>query len=254
VGPDTAVVGKVVAQQATQVGLVKHHHVVETLAAQGPDEAFHVRILPRGPRRGLHFADPQGLDSAGEHDPVEDRIAVAQEISRGGVPGERLHDLLGRPRGRWGIGHVTMDHASPMVRQDDEDEQDLERHRGHGEEVHGGHQQSHPVPGQSPEARSPRITPDIPSSHPGAPGSTEATFAGLEALGRDIMTDVTQYTRTQPWPALADGRWARLVLRARHRSERAAIARRFLERGRRPVAPAHPVCTSATGLASSDST
>jgi hypothetical protein len=29
VGPDTVVVGKVVAQQATQVGLVEHHDVVE---------------------------------------------------------------------------------------------------------------------------------------------------------------------------------------------------------------------------------
>jgi hypothetical protein len=36
-------------------GLVEHHHVVETLAAQGPDEAFHVRItLGRpGPFRRL---------------------------------------------------------------------------------------------------------------------------------------------------------------------------------------------------------
>ena len=30
-----------------------------------------------------------------------------------------------------------MDDASPVVRQDHEDEQDLEHHRGHGEEVHG---------------------------------------------------------------------------------------------------------------------
>ena len=30
-----------------------------------------------------------------------------------------------------------MDDASPVVRQDDEDEQDLEEHRGHDEEVHG---------------------------------------------------------------------------------------------------------------------
>jgi hypothetical protein len=75
--------------------------MVEALAAQGPDEAFHVGILPRGPRRGLHFADPQGLDSAGEHDPV-DRVAVAQEILRGGLPGERLHELLGCPLGGGG--------------------------------------------------------------------------------------------------------------------------------------------------------
>jgi hypothetical protein len=30
-----------------------------------------------------------------------------------------------------------MDHPSPVVSQDHKDEQHLERHRGHGEEVHG---------------------------------------------------------------------------------------------------------------------
>ena len=38
------------------------------------------------------------------------------------VPGERLHDRLGRPRRRRGISHVPVHHASPMVRQNDEDE------------------------------------------------------------------------------------------------------------------------------------
>ena len=46
----------------------------------GPDEAFHVGILPRGPRRDLHLVDPQGLNSAGEHDSV-DGIAVAQQVT-----------------------------------------------------------------------------------------------------------------------------------------------------------------------------
>ena len=126
VGSGTVVVDEVVAQQATQVGLVQHHDVVEALAAQGADEAFHVRILPRRPRRRLDFVDPHGLDSAREHDPV-DRIAVAQEVSRGGLPGERLHELLGRPLGRGGVGDVDVDDASPVVRQDHEDEQDLEQ-------------------------------------------------------------------------------------------------------------------------------
>jgi hypothetical protein len=99
VGPVTVVVGEVVSQQATQVGLVQHDHMIEALAAQGPDETFHVRILPRGPRGRLDFADPQGLDAAREHDTV-DRIAVAQQVSWGGLPGERLHELLGRPLGR----------------------------------------------------------------------------------------------------------------------------------------------------------
>ena len=132
----SVVVEEVVAQQATQVVLVQHDDVVEALAAQGPDEAFHVRILPRGPRRRLDFVDPHGLGSAREHDPVH-RIAVAQEVARGSLPGERLHELLGRPLGRGGVGDVDVDDASPLVRQDHEDEQDLEHHRGHDEEVHG---------------------------------------------------------------------------------------------------------------------
>ena len=79
---------------------------------------------------------PRDVHAAREHAPV-DPIAIAQHVARCGVPGERLDDLLGRPLGRGGVGDVDMHDASPMVRQDHEDEQDLERHRGHGEEVHG---------------------------------------------------------------------------------------------------------------------
>jgi hypothetical protein len=132
----TVVVGEVVSQQATQVRVVPHHDVVEALAAQGPDEAFHVRILLRRPRRRLDFVDPHGLGSTREHDPV-DRIAVAQEVARGRLPGERLHELLGRPLSRGGIGDVDVDHTSPVGHQDDEDEQDLEHHGGYDEEVYG---------------------------------------------------------------------------------------------------------------------
>jgi hypothetical protein len=66
-----------------------------------------------------------------------DRIAVAQQVSWGSLPGERLHELLGRPLNRGGAGDVDVDDAPPVVRQDHEDEQDLEHHGGHSEEVHG---------------------------------------------------------------------------------------------------------------------
>jgi hypothetical protein len=42
----TVVVEDLVAQQATQVGVVQHHDVVETLTAEGADQTFRVRILP----------------------------------------------------------------------------------------------------------------------------------------------------------------------------------------------------------------
>ena len=117
------VVEEVVAQQATQVDLVEHDHMVEALAAQGSDEAFHVRILPWGPGGRLDLADSHGLGSARERDAVH-RIAVAQHVARGGIPGEGLYELLGR---HWAVGvSVTLvNDASPIVREDHEDEQTL---------------------------------------------------------------------------------------------------------------------------------
>jgi hypothetical protein len=92
------VIDEVPAQQATQMGFVQHHDVVEALTAEGADEPFHVRILPRRPRRCLDFMDPHGLDSPRERDPV-DRIAIAQHVSRGGLPGEGLHEAV-----HWAVG------------------------------------------------------------------------------------------------------------------------------------------------------
>ena len=56
------VVDEVVAQQATQVGLVQDDDVIEALAAQGADEAFDIGILPRGPRRR---SSPRGSPGIG---------------------------------------------------------------------------------------------------------------------------------------------------------------------------------------------
>jgi hypothetical protein len=95
------VIEEVVMEQATQMILVQDEDVVETLAAQGPDEAFHVRILPRGPRRRLDFADPQGLDAARKHDPV-DRIAVAQEGIVGPCSTGTPPRAAGPSTGPWG--------------------------------------------------------------------------------------------------------------------------------------------------------
>jgi hypothetical protein len=64
VGPGTVVVEEVVTEQATQVGVVQHHRVVEALAAQGPDETFDIGNLPRGPRGALDLVDPQGSNPA----------------------------------------------------------------------------------------------------------------------------------------------------------------------------------------------
>ena len=75
--------------------------------------------------RALDLVDPYGSNPVREHFPVH-RIAVAQQVSGRGVPGERLDDLLGRPLSGGGVGDVDVNHASPVVREGGEDEQDLE--------------------------------------------------------------------------------------------------------------------------------
>jgi hypothetical protein len=47
VSPGPVIVGEIRVQHATQMGVVQHQHVVEALAAQGPDQTFDVGILPR---------------------------------------------------------------------------------------------------------------------------------------------------------------------------------------------------------------
>jgi hypothetical protein len=73
--------------------------------------------------------DPHGLDAARERAPVH-RIPIAQEVARRSLPGEDLHELLRRPLGRGGVDTVDVKDAPPLVRQDHEDEQDLEHHGG----------------------------------------------------------------------------------------------------------------------------
>jgi hypothetical protein len=118
------------------MSFVQHHDVVEALAAERADETFHVGILPRRSRRRHDFADSHAVHSTRELDAV-DPVAVAREISRGSVPGEGFHKLLSGPLGGGGVSDVHVDDASAVVRQNDEDEQDLEHHRRHDEEVDG---------------------------------------------------------------------------------------------------------------------
>ena len=47
-GTHGVVVGEVGTQEPAPMGLIENEEVVEALAAEGPDEAFHVGILPRG--------------------------------------------------------------------------------------------------------------------------------------------------------------------------------------------------------------
>jgi hypothetical protein len=101
------------------------------------DRAYHAlceRVLPGAVRCRKDFVDLHTLHSVTKRFAI-DLVAVAEEIGRRGVIRERVHDLLGSP-GRGGmLGDVEVDGAPAMVGKHDEDEENAQAGRGHGEEI-----------------------------------------------------------------------------------------------------------------------
>src|SRR5438094_9919962 len=88
------VVREVASQGAAQVPFAKDEYVIQTLAPDGADEPLREGV--RAVRRREDFTDAHALHALPEHVTV-DRVAIAEEIGRGGVVREGVHDLLGRP-------------------------------------------------------------------------------------------------------------------------------------------------------------
>ena len=99
------IVRDVAGQDAAQVLFTKDEDVIETLAPDGADEPLRERVLPRAVRRGQDFTDSHALHALPEHVTV-DRVSIAEEVERGGVVREGVHDLLGGPVGSGVFGHV----------------------------------------------------------------------------------------------------------------------------------------------------
>ena len=115
------VVREVASQGAAQVPFAKNEDVIQTLAPDGADEPLREGVLPRTVRGREDFTDAHALHALSEHVTV-DRVAIAEEIGRGGVVREGVHDLLGGPVGGGMLGHVEMDDPSAVVSDYDENE------------------------------------------------------------------------------------------------------------------------------------
>ena len=117
------VVGREVASQgAAQVPFAKDEHVIQTLAPDGANEPLRKGVLPRALRRREDLSDPHALHALLEHVTV-DCVAIVEEVGRGGVVREGVHELLGRPGGAGMLGDIEVEDAAAVVSEHDEDEQ-----------------------------------------------------------------------------------------------------------------------------------
>lgn len=127
---------EVVLENFLEVAFADDDHLIQALPADGSDESFDVRILPRRARcNGLLF-DPEGRHAVGELGAVG-AIAVAQQVFGRRLERERVDDLLPGPSRRRRPGDGEMQHLPAVVRQNDEDKENSESNRRHREEVDG---------------------------------------------------------------------------------------------------------------------
>src|SRR5437879_9929021 len=89
-------VREVAGQEAAQVPFAKDEDVIQALAPDGADEPLREGVLPWAVRHREDFTDAHALHALPEHVTV-DRVAIAEEVGRGGVVWEGVHDLLSRP-------------------------------------------------------------------------------------------------------------------------------------------------------------
>ena len=130
------IVVKVFDQEPPQVSLVQDDHVIQAFAADTPDEALHVGILPRTPRgdHDLHDAHvPHPLPKGG----AIDAVPVAQEITWRFVPRQRVHHLLRCPLCRRMFRDVEMHDAAPCMAQAQQYEEYFMGSRRHDKEIQG---------------------------------------------------------------------------------------------------------------------
>jgi len=71
-----------------QGSLAEYDHMIQALAADRADQPFDVSPLPRRPRRRQHLFDPLRFHLVDEL-LAEDIVAVAEQVARCSVPGER---------------------------------------------------------------------------------------------------------------------------------------------------------------------
>ena len=134
VRPYLIIIAGVLRQKAPKVRFVEHDHMVGTLVARRPDQAFNMAVLPGRTEGRWPVPDAHRLDASLE-DSAECPIIVPNEILGRCVPGERLRDLPRQPFGCWIAGHRKPQQLPPFVAENEKCKELLKRNRRDNEQI-----------------------------------------------------------------------------------------------------------------------
>jgi len=131
------VITDVLIHEAFQMPFVENDHMVEQISAAVPDPTFSDTVLPWASEAG-----PLGLDAEAllgfDHFFIELCAVIEDQITRRRIIRECLAQLLSDPGARRMPGHVAVEDAPPIMRNDEKAVKNAEGERRHGEEVHRG--------------------------------------------------------------------------------------------------------------------
>jgi len=125
--------------------------VIQTFASDRADHALRERVLPGAVRCRKDFVDLHPLHSVAKLLAIE-LVTIAEKIGGRGVIREGVHVLLGGPSSGGMVGDVEVNDMPAVVGEHDEDEEDAQAGRGHGEEI-----DREQVPGMVGEERPPGL-------------------------------------------------------------------------------------------------
>jgi hypothetical protein len=132
------IIGYVLGEQTPQMLLVEDDDMIKQLASYAANHSLHVWVLPRAPRRNEHFFDTHVPHTLSKVRAI-DTISIAQEIVRCPVPRKGFHHLLDRLLRGGVLRDVKVHNAAPLMRENYQHEEHLERHGRNGQEVQGDH-------------------------------------------------------------------------------------------------------------------
>ncbi len=132
---EIVVIGNIGSQYPTERFLAEHNDMVQALSTNGTYQALDKRGLPRRSRGDGDFGDVQAGSLSPEVVAI-DAVTVSEQIAWSGVPRECLHDLRCGPLRSRMLGDVEVNDTPALMRQNQEDKQELEVDGRHDEEVH----------------------------------------------------------------------------------------------------------------------
>ena len=128
------VITEVTFQDATEMPLVDHDHMVQAFSANTSDHPFRIAVLPRTPSGYRNVLDTQSIDSCREIMTI-DPITISYQVARRCFLRKRFDDLLRRPSSSRVFRHIEMQNTATVMRQDEEDIQHSELYGRNRKEV-----------------------------------------------------------------------------------------------------------------------